>query len=105
LANLFSIQDDIAQEIVKALKIKWLGEKEEKIVKRYTENIEAFNLYLKGRYFWNMRTEEGLNNAIDTFEQAILKDPNYALAYSGLADSYSLLPWYGRWMPTIQPAA
>jgi hypothetical protein len=55
--------------------------------------------------FWNMRTEEGLNIAIDTFEQAILKDPNYALAYSGLADSYSLLPWYGRWMPTIQPAA
>jgi serine/threonine protein kinase/tetratricopeptide (TPR) repeat protein len=99
LADLFSIQDDIAQEIVKALKIKLLGEKEEKIVKRYTENIEAYNLYLKGRYFWNMRSEEGLNKAIENFGQAIQKDPKYAIAYSGMADSYTLLPWYGRWMP------
>jgi len=99
LADLFFIQDDIAQEIVKSLKIEWLGEKEEKIVKRYTENIEAYNLYLKGRYFWNMRTESGLNKAIDSFEQAIQKDPKYALAYSGLADCYTLLPWYGSWMP------
>jgi serine/threonine protein kinase/tetratricopeptide (TPR) repeat protein len=99
LADLFSIQDDIAQEIVKALKIKLLGKKEAEIVKRYTENIEAYNLYLKGRYFWNMRTEEGLNKAIENFEQAIHKDPKYALAYSGIADSYSLLPWYGGWLP------
>jgi TolB-like protein/Tfp pilus assembly protein PilF len=99
LADLFSIQDDIAQEIVKALKIKLLGEKEAEIVKRYTENIEAYNLYLKGRYFWNMRTGEGLNKAIENFGQAIQKDPKYAIAYSGLADSYSLLPWYGRWLP------
>jgi serine/threonine protein kinase/tetratricopeptide (TPR) repeat protein len=99
LADLFFIQDDIAQEIVKALKIKLLGEKEAQIVKRYTENIGAYNLYLKGRYFWNMRTEEGLNKAIENFGQAIQKDPKYAIAYSGLADSYTLLPWYGRWMP------
>ena len=99
LADLFSIQDDIAQEIVKALKIKLLGEKEEKIVKRYTENFEAYNLYLKGLYFWNMRIKDGLNKAIEYFEQAIQKDPNYALAYTGLADSYTLLPWYGGWMP------
>ncbi len=99
LADLFSIQDDIAQEIVKALKIKLLGEQEAQIVKHYTENTDAYNLYLKGRYFWNMRTGEGLNKAIEYFEQAIQKDPKYALAYTGLADSYTLLPWYGDWMP------
>lgn len=98
LSDLFSIQDDIAQEIVKALKIKWLGEKEAEILKRYTENIEAYNLYLKGRYFWNMRTAEGLNKAIENFGQAIQKDPKYAIAYSGLADSYTILPWFSLWL-------
>jgi Tfp pilus assembly protein PilF len=67
------------------------GEDEEKLGKHYTKDAEAYQLYLKGRYFWNKRDEEGFRNGIDYFKQAEEKDPTYALAYSGLADSYALL--------------
>ena len=67
------------------------GKDEEKLAKRYTKDAEAYELYLKGRYFWNKRGEAGLRNGIKYFQEAEEKDPNYALAYSGLADSYSLL--------------
>jgi len=96
MEDVFSIQDEIAQEIVKALKIKLLGEKTLPLVKSYTENLQAYNLYLRGRYFWNKRTAEEIRKAIDFFSQAIKIDPNYALAYVGLADCYLLLPSYGR---------
>ncbi|MCK4824613.1 tetratricopeptide repeat protein, partial [bacterium] len=69
------------------------------LIKRYTENIEAFNLYLKGRYFWNKRTEDGLKKGIEYFKQAIEIDPNYALAYAGLADCYIVLPFYSSYSP------
>jgi serine/threonine protein kinase/tetratricopeptide (TPR) repeat protein len=98
LTDLFTIQDEIAQEIVKALKIKLLGEKEVQIVKRYTENPEAYNFYLKGRFFWNKRTEEEVRKGIESFERAIEKDPSYAAAYAGLADCYNIFGFYG-----IQP--
>jgi len=98
LTDLFTIQDEIAQEIVKALKIKLLGEKEVQIVKRYTENPEAYNFYLKGRFYWNKRTEEEVKKGIESFEQAIEKDPSYAAAYAGLADCYNVFGFYG-----IQP--
>ena len=94
MEDVFAIQDEIAQEIVNALKIKLLGEKEAYIVKSYTENLQAYNLYLKGRYFWNKRTEEGLRKSLDYFQQAIDLDPTYALAYVGLADAYNIL---GDW--------
>jgi tetratricopeptide (TPR) repeat protein len=67
--------------------------------KTYTPNPEAYQDYLKGRYWWNKRTEEGLNKGIEYFQQAIDKDPTYALAYSGLADCYTLLPFYGSVLP------
>jgi len=95
LTDLFAIQDEIAQEIVKALKIELLGEKEAKIVKRYTENPEAYNFYLKGRYYWNKRTEEEVKKGIESFQQAIEKDPSYAAAYAGLADCYNVFGFYG----------
>ena len=99
LEDVFAIQDEIARAIVRALKIRLLGEQEEQLVKRYTENMEAYKLYLEGLYYWNKRTGKDLNKAIELFNQAIDKDPNYALAYVGLADSYSLLTIYSDARP------
>lgn len=93
--DIFSIQDGITLEIVKELKGTLLGEEKEILVKRYTENAEAYNLYLQGQFFWEKRTEEGFKKALDYFEQAIDKDPNYALAYVGLADTYGTFVGYG----------
>jgi tetratricopeptide (TPR) repeat protein len=70
------------------LRLKLSGEEQKRLTKSYTENTEAFQLYLQGRYYWNKATEDGLKKAIEYFQQAIEKDPNYALAYAGLADSY-----------------
>ena len=91
LADVFAIQDEISLAIVDKLKVKLLGDEKEKILKRYTQNLEAYDLYLKGRYHWNRRTPEALKKAMSHFEQVIKKDPDYALAYTGLADSYSML--------------
>jgi len=99
LDDLFAIQDEIAQAIVRGLKIRLLGEQEERLVKRSTENIEAYKLYLEGLHYWNKRTGKDLNKAIELFNQAIDKDPNYALAYVGLADSYNLLTVYSDARP------
>lgn len=99
LEDVFAVQDDIAQKIVKALKIELLGEKETQIVMHYTENSRAYQLYLKGRYFWNKRTEEGYKKAIEHFDLAIKEDPSYALAFTGLADSYFLLGTYAYLQP------
>jgi serine/threonine protein kinase/Tfp pilus assembly protein PilF len=93
--DIFSIQDDISTEIVKKLKGTLLGEEEEMLVKRYTESAEAYDLYLQGRFFWEKRTEEGFNKAVDYFEQAIELDPDYALAYVGLANTYGTFSGYG----------
>lgn len=94
LEDVFAIQDEISLAIIDKLKVKLLGEEKEKVVIRYTENLEAYNLYLQGRYFWNKRTEEGLKKGLDYFQQAIEKDPGYSLAYVGLADSYVVLAGY-----------
>jgi len=97
--DLFSIQDEISFAIVDKLKVNLLGEEKEGLLKRYTENIEAYNLYLKGRYFWNKRTEDDLKKGIEYFKQAVEVDPNYALAYAGLADCYIVLPFYAGYLP------
>jgi serine/threonine protein kinase/tetratricopeptide (TPR) repeat protein len=94
MENIFAIQDDIAQAIVKALEVKLLGGKKELLVKNYTDNSQAYNMFLQGRYFWNKRTLDDLKKAIDYFNQAVGLDPNYALAYAGLADAYITLPFY-----------
>jgi serine/threonine protein kinase/Tfp pilus assembly protein PilF len=93
--DIFSIQDDISVEIVKKLKGTLLGEEKENLTKRYTENAEAYNLYLQGRFFWEKRTGEGFNKAVDCFEQAIEIDPDYAQAYVGLAYTYGTFAGYG----------
>jgi serine/threonine protein kinase/Tfp pilus assembly protein PilF len=93
--DIFSIQDQITLEIVKELKGTLLGGEKENLTKRYTENAEAYNLYWQGRFYWEKRTEEGFNKAVDYFEQAIELDPNYALAYVGLAYTYGTFAGYG----------
>jgi serine/threonine protein kinase/tetratricopeptide (TPR) repeat protein len=98
IQGVFAIQDEISQAIVSALKIKLTGEQGTQLTKRYTENTEAYQLYLKGRYYWNKRTEEGMKKGIECFEKAIEKDPDYALAYAGLSDSWGAMGWY-RWSP------
>ncbi len=99
LGDVFTIQDEIAQEIVKALKIKLLGEKEAPLVKNYTQNLEGYNLYMKGRFFWEKRTKEDLEKAAEYFQAAIQQDPNYSLAYAGLADAYGSLGASAFWLP------
>jgi len=97
--DLFSIQDEISFAIADKLKVNLLGEERQGLKKHYTEKIEAYNFYLKGRYFWNKRTGDSLKMSIKYFEQAIEVDPGYALAYAGLADCYIILPFYGGWLP------
>src|SRR5215813_663722 len=91
LADLFSVQDEVSKKISESLRLRLTGADEEKLAKRYTNDAEAYQLYLKGRYFWNKRNEEGFRNGIDYFKRAEEKDPTFALAFSGLADSYALL--------------
>jgi serine/threonine protein kinase/Tfp pilus assembly protein PilF len=88
-AYVFDIQDEITFAIVNALKIKLLTGENIAVTKRYTDNIEAYNLYSKGRYYWNKMNIEAFGKAIDQFQKAIALDPSYALAYSGLADAYT----------------
>ena len=94
-SDIFALQGDLAKEMTSMLRMRLTGEDEKRMAKSYTANPEAYQDYLKGRYWWNKRTEEGLNKGIEYFQQAIAKDPTYALAYSGLADCYSLLADYG----------
>jgi serine/threonine-protein kinase len=90
-SDILSVQDEISRSISAKLQLRLTGADEENLAKRYTTDAEAYELYLKGRYFWNKRGEAGLRNGIKYFQAAEQKDPNYALAYSGLADSYALL--------------
>ena len=94
LKSVFAIQDEISQAITKALQVEIMGEAGASLVKPSTTNIEAYDHYLLGRYHWMKRTAKGLITAIEYFKQAITFDPNYALAYSGLADVYLVLPVY-----------
>ena len=91
LADILSVEDEVSKKITQSLRMRLSGEDQEKLAKRYTSDAEAYQLYLKGRYFWNKRNEEGFRNGIDFFKQAEEKDPTYSLAFSGLADSYALL--------------
>jgi serine/threonine protein kinase/Flp pilus assembly protein TadD len=94
-ADIFALQGELAKEMTTMLRVRLTGDDQRRMTKSYTANPEAYQDYLKGRYWWNKRTEEGLNKGIEYFQQAIAKDPTYALAYSGLADCYNLLAWYG----------
>ena len=95
LKDVFAVQDEISSAIVGALRIKLTGPAGRSLVTRYTENLQAYHLYLKGRFYWNKRTEEDFYKALGFFEQAIQTDPNYAPAYAGMADVYIMLGEHG----------
>src|SRR5713226_2923531 len=99
ISDIFAVQEEISREISERLRLRLTGEEQKRLTKRYTENTEAYQLYLKGRYYWNKRTPQAFKKAMEHFEQALEKDPGYALAYGGLADCYNSLSWYGVLAP------
>jgi TolB-like protein/DNA-binding winged helix-turn-helix (wHTH) protein/Tfp pilus assembly protein PilF len=108
LADILAVQEDIAREITVKLRLRLKGEEEKRLTRHLTVNTEAYQLYLKGRYYWNKRTPDGIQKAIEYFQAAIAKDPGYAGAYAGLADCYQVpanpLPPRER-MPRAKAAA
>ena len=97
--DIFAMEEDIAKEISEKLRSKLAPEKQSLLARRYTDNVEAYHLYLKGRFYWAKRTEEGLYKGIQYFRQAIELDPTYALAYAGVAEGYVPLAVYCHLAP------
>jgi eukaryotic-like serine/threonine-protein kinase len=93
LGDIFAIQDDISSEIAGKLRLQLTRADKKRLTRHHTQDAEAYRLYLQGRHHWNRWTEEGFYKAIDYFQQAVIKDPSYALAYTGIAESYVLLGW------------
>lgn len=94
ISDVVTVKQAIAREVTQKLQLKLTGEEERRLVKRDTSNAEAYQFYLRGRYLWNKRTPDGLKQATQEFQQAIERDPNFALGYAGLADTYLLLQQY-----------
>jgi serine/threonine protein kinase/tetratricopeptide (TPR) repeat protein len=92
--DILALEDEIAQQISEHLKVKFSSEQRQGLAKHYTENAEAYELYLRGRYFWNQRSLTGMKKGIEYFVQAIRRDARYALAYAGMADCYMMLSVY-----------
>jgi len=99
MEDIFAIQDEISLAIVDILKVTLLKKEEEALLKRYTEDLEAYNLYLKGIYFLRMYTAEGFQEAIKYFELTLQKDPNYALAYYGLSEVFYAISYWANVPP------
>jgi len=93
-ADLISLQGDVSRDVATKLGSKLSGADEQKVARNYTQNTEAYQLYLQGRFFANKRTPQTIQKAIEFYQQAIAKDPNYALGYAGLSDGYGLLSYY-----------
>jgi len=102
LADILAIQDEIASDIFDKLRVRLTGDDKKRATKRYTDNAEAYQLYLRGRYYWNQGTIAGYKKAVEYFQQASTADPKYALAQAGLADSYLSLGSY--WVEAIPEA-
>jgi tetratricopeptide (TPR) repeat protein len=98
-ADIQTVQKEIARNVSEQLRLRLTGADETQLARTDTQSGEAYEAYLKGRYHWNKRTEEGFKQATDFFQQAIVKDPSYALAYTGLADCYTLRSDYGFLAP------
>ena len=94
LADVLAVKQALVREVTEKLRLKLTGEQQQRLTQRDTTNPEAYQFYLRGRYYWNKRTAENLTKAMEQFQQAADKDPNYALAYVGLSDSYVLLENY-----------
>ena len=92
LSDILTVQTEIAREITDRLRLRLTNEQQHLIAKQHTENIEAYQRYLQGRFYWNKRNAEGVKKAVEFYEQAINADPTYALAYAGIADAYAVWP-------------
>jgi len=104
--SIFSVQDEISRAVVNALRIELVAGQDYMLVKRYTQDPDAYNLYLQGRFEWDKRTETGLKRSIELYQEAIAKDPKFALAYAGIADAYSFLGRLGFARPAeVYPKA
>lgn len=97
--DIFEVQDSISEQVMRALALQLTTAEQKLLTKRYTQNAEAFQLYIKGRHFWNKRTVEGLKRGMQCAQQAIDIDPTYTMAYIGVADSYNLLAGYAGLAP------
>src|SRR5205085_9877355 len=96
LPDILAVQEEISTEISEKLRFKLTGEEKKRLTKRYTQNTEAYQLYLKGRYHWNKKTQDGFKKGIDYFKKAIDVDSSYAPAYAGLAALYYHLSNYNN---------
>lgn len=94
ISDVLSVKQSIAREVAQKLRLRLSGEDKARLVKRETTNTQAYQSYLRGRHYWNKRTEDGIRKAIEQFQQAVDRDPNYALGYVGLADCYIALEQY-----------
>ena len=96
LSDIFAIEEELARDISQKLRLRLTGRQEQRLTKRFTDDTKAYELYVKGRESWEKRTPGDLTAAVQYFQQAIARDPNYALAYAGLADAYAVLPDYAN---------
>jgi tetratricopeptide (TPR) repeat protein len=104
--DVFALQEDLAREISEKLKLRLTGEEKQRLTKRYTDDAEAYQLYLKGRYHWNKRNPDGYRKALEYFQQAIDRDPSYALAYAGIADTWAQFSFFNVFPPReVMPKA
>jgi TolB-like protein/cytochrome c-type biogenesis protein CcmH/NrfG len=108
--DVFAFQEDLSREISEKLRLQLTGDEKQRLTKRYTQDAEAYRLYLKGRYHWNKRSPDGVQKAVEYFRQALEKDPAYSLAYAGLADTYAYLSFFNvipsrQAMPKAKAAA
>jgi serine/threonine protein kinase/Tfp pilus assembly protein PilF len=94
VADVFALQDELSKEISDRLRLRLTNEDRQRLTKRYTDNTEAYQLYLKGRYYWNKRAPDALQKSIEYLNRAVDADPAYALAYAGLADTYNLISFF-----------
>lgn len=101
LTDIFAMQDQIATEISDKLRVRLTGNQRKRLTKRHTQNTEAYQLYLKGRFHLARRTEESFKNSFEYFQQSVERDPGYALAYAGLADAYFLAQLYSVIAPAV----
>lgn len=100
IADILDVQEGIAVEVARSLEVALSGDDRKQLVKRHTQDSVAYRAYLKGRFCWNKRSVQGFLQAIEHFQEAIEQDPGYALAYTGLADTYNLLGYYNTQRPT-----
>jgi eukaryotic-like serine/threonine-protein kinase len=94
VADVFALQDELSREISERLRLRLTDDEKQRLTKRYTDNAEAYQLYLKGLFYWNKRSPDGIQKAIEYFNRAVEADPRYALAYAGLADSYNMMSFF-----------